>query len=190
MIDKFPSPPFDSLILDSVLLLVQTLVLIQENKLEKVKENLDIIIDTKGLDLKYKTYSFELLTEIHLLFWKKHQTIENYQQLKFIIDQWEEFSISRRLLKNQYLINVIKAKFLISELQFVEANKLLQKTLLTINPLGYNLLKDKILKELSAIMEFSQIPITSDKDHKFQIIQIDEIKNYLENIKFLESKMK
>ena len=82
MIDKFPSPPFDSLILDSVLLLVQTLVLIQENKLEKVKENLDIIIDTKGLDLKYKTYSFELLTEIHLLFWKKHQTIENYQQLK------------------------------------------------------------------------------------------------------------
>ncbi|OLS22650.1 MAG: Photosystem I assembly protein Ycf3 [Candidatus Heimdallarchaeota archaeon LC_3] len=190
IINKFPHPPFDSVILDSVLLLVRTLILIQENKMKKVEKNLEIVIQTEGLDLKYKTYAFELLTEIHLIFWKKQQTIDNYQQLKRVIGQWEEYSITRKLLKNRYLINVIKAKFLISELQFAEANKLLQQTLHIINPLGYNLLKDKILKELNAIKEFSQTFIRSDENQRFQEIQIDEIKNYLENIKILDSSMK
>ncbi|MFW9930889.1 MAG: tetratricopeptide repeat protein [Candidatus Thorarchaeota archaeon] len=184
--EKFPEPPFQSTTLENIKLLVDAITQIQSNELDKAFKNLETIIEKSGIELKYITYAYELLTEIFLLKWKKRPTLDNYQRLKTIISKWEKFSTTRKLMKDLHLINVIKAKFLISELQFAEAQKILEKTLQNIDTIGYVLLKEKIVKELLVLKQYGEVSTDPEESRKFQEIQIDEILNYLENIKIIK----
>ncbi|MHA2298277.1 MAG: tetratricopeptide repeat protein [Candidatus Hodarchaeales archaeon] len=129
ILDKFPSPPYQSKVEEGYKFMVQALLARREGKWNEAEKHLYSTLNIANFNLDDLVLCHELLVEQTLIRWLEKQSGELFETLSKQLDDWQAFCDNNKLTDGLYKVYLLKAKLAKLESQFEDASKFLNQAI-------------------------------------------------------------
>ncbi len=184
ILTKFPSPPYETPIIEAYQQIINALLAQQEGNWGIAKKAWQGALIIEGLDFEYQLLCHEALTEIIFHEWRRTALSTTLNLLYKHLDGWEHLCKKNNLIPSLCKALLIRAKLLIASFQLHEAELLLNQALMYAEKSGLYLHANLAQKEISYLQSQNKNILNLDgyaKKH-FEQIQIEELNSFLEDL--------
>ncbi|MHA1719532.1 MAG: tetratricopeptide repeat protein [Promethearchaeota archaeon] len=151
IIQKFPKPPFDNLIVESYYQIIQALSAEQKKNwglAEKAWKEASII---RGQEYHFILLCYESLTAISFLYWLNEPSDKNKTLLSYHLGAWLSLCVNHNLTPSLCKVYLLQAKIALINYQFSLAEKFLNECILTAEEMGLPLYQQLARQDLNKL---------------------------------------